>query len=60
MFGIQEIPLLSHAMIAAVQALVDGHVALGSGQVNPEKFTIVYATNGERGISEALESRFRL
>jgi len=60
MFGIEDTPLLSHAMIAAVQALTDGHVALGQGQVDPEKLTIIHATNEMVVLSEALESRFHL
>jgi len=59
-FGIEDVPLLSHAMIAEVQALADGHVALGQGQVESGKFTMLFATNGTATLSEALESRFKL
>lgn len=43
MFGIEDVPLLSHAMLTEVQSLVDGHMALGTGQVDPQKFTVPFA-----------------
>lgn len=59
MFGIEDVPLLSHAMIAEVNALADGHIALGAGQVNSERFTM-FAANPSIAVREALESRFKM
>jgi len=58
MYGMEDVPLLPHAMLAEVMALTDGHVALGAGQVDPQKFTLIIATNGPMTISAAIESRF--
>ena len=58
MFGLEDIPLVSHELLAAIQAIVDGQVEFGNG--NPDGFVVQFATNGERGISEALVSRFHL
>ena len=58
MFGIEDIPLVSHELIEAVKAIADGRVEFGNG--NPEGFAVQFAGNPDGPISEALESRFRL
>jgi len=58
MFGIEDIPLTPHELLTEIKAIIDGQVEFGNR--NPDGFTVEFATNGERGISSALTSRFHL